>query len=53
MALQEDLIIFGLKQHSAMPMREVFRLDLWRNLAQRSDGCPGDVNVKKQFHQKF
>jgi hypothetical protein len=46
----ENFVIVGLEECSITPMRKMLGLNLWGDLAQRGDTCPGNVNVKKQFH---
>ena len=47
MARGEDFIIAGPEKRAPAPLREVFRLDAWRDFTERPDCGLGNVTVEK------
>lgn len=52
-ARSKNLVVIGLEEFPIVPTPDVLCLDLRGNLSQCSDGCPGNMNIKEQFHPKF
>lgn len=50
-ARREDLVVLSAEKCAVAPVRNMLGLDLGSDFAQRANGCPGDMNVKEQFHQ--